>query len=94
MNPLIVDIEVVREQGHNGWFVQPSGRLQVHHKEPESRDANEFVMRALAEKLHISHGHVTIVHGVENHIKRFKIGMDVTKEKLIEILEAKESNKI
>lgn len=94
LHPLIIDIVVVKELHHNGWYIGPSGKLKVHHKEPESRDANEFVTRTIAEKLGISHGHITIVHGVEDRMKRVKIGMDITKEQLYEALEAKELKKI
>jgi uncharacterized protein YggU (UPF0235/DUF167 family) len=93
LHPLIIDVDVVREQGHNGWTLEPSGRFRVHHKEPESRAANEFLIKTLAEKLHVPNSHITIVHGVEERIKRIKIGKDVTKEELIIALDAKEIKK-
>jgi uncharacterized protein YggU (UPF0235/DUF167 family) len=93
LHPLVIDIDVVRDQGNNGWTVEPSGRFRVHHKEPESRDANEFLIKTLAEKLHVPHSHITIVHGVEERVKRVKIGKDITKEELIVVLDAKEFRK-
>jgi uncharacterized protein YggU (UPF0235/DUF167 family) len=93
LHPLIVDINVVADQGHNGWAVEPSGHFRVHHKEPESRDANEFLIKTLAEKLHIPNSHITIVHGVEENLKRIKIGKDITKQELIAALEAQEIKK-
>jgi uncharacterized protein YggU (UPF0235/DUF167 family) len=93
LHPLIIDIDVVKDQGYNGWAVEPSGQFRVHHKEPESRDANEFLIKTLAEKLHISHSHITIVHGDEEHVKRIKIGKDITKQELIDVLEAQEIRK-
>ena len=93
LHPLIIDVEVVKDQGHNGWTVEPSGHFRVHHKEPQSRAANEFVIKALAEALHMSHGSITIVHGAEERVKRIKIGKDVTKQELIDALEAQEIKK-
>ena len=93
LHPLIIDVDVVKDQGHNGWFIEPSGRFRIHHKEPESRAANEFLIKLLAEKLHVSHSHITIVHGVEERIKRIKIGKDITREEIITVLEAQEIKK-
>jgi len=93
LHPLVIDVDVVRDQGHNGWSIEPSGRFKIHHKEPESRDANQFLINLLAEKLHLSHSHITIVHGVEERIKRIKIGKDITREELIAALEAQEIKK-
>ena len=50
LHPLIIDVDVVREQGHNGWFIEPSGRFRIHHKEPESRDANEYLINIIGRK--------------------------------------------
>lgn len=93
LHPLIIDIDVVKDHGHNGWTVEPSGHFRVHHKEPESRDANEFLIKTLAEKLHVPNSHITIIHGGEERIKRIKIGKDVTKQELIDALEAQEIKK-
>jgi uncharacterized protein YggU (UPF0235/DUF167 family) len=93
LHPLVIDINVVKDQGHNGWFLEASGHFRIHHKEPESRAANEFIIKELAEKLHVPHSHITIVHGVEERVKRVKIGKDVTKEDLVVALDAKEIKK-
>ena len=92
LHPLVIDVDVVKEVG-NGWAVEPSGRLRVHHKEPESRAANEFLIKALAEKLGVSSSHITIIRGVEERIKRVRIGKDVTKQELIDVLGAQELKK-
>lgn len=90
LHPLIIDIEVIKEPGSHTWFIEPSGRLKVYHHEPESRDTNEFIIKTLAEKMKINHSYITIIHGAENHIKRIKIGHNITKEQLLELLDAKE----
>ena len=88
LHPFLVDIEVVKDPQH-GWSIKHHGCLKVHHKEPESRDANEFVIRTLAEALHMNHSHIHLVHGVEGQLKKIKIGKDITWEQLVEILGAK-----
>ena len=74
IRPLVIDVHVRKEQQKHHWEITPSGALQVHHKEPESRDANQYLIKTIAEALGISHGHITIVHGDESGIKRLKIG--------------------
>lgn len=93
LHPLVIDVDVVKAPGHHGWSIEPSGRFRIHHKEPESRDANEFLIKLLSEKLHVSHSHITIVHGAEERVKRIKIGKDITREELIAVLEAQEIKK-
>lgn len=93
LHPLIIDVEVVKEPGSHAWFIEPSGRLKVHHKEPASRDANEFITKTLAEKININHSYITVIHGVEDPIKRIKIGHDITKDKLLELLHAQHIKK-
>ncbi len=88
LHPLVIDIHVVKEGVGSDWFIEPSGALRVHHKEPESRDANEFIIKTLAEVLGVSLSKITVVHGEEERIKRVKIGKDVTKDQLIEVLGA------
>jgi hypothetical protein len=88
LHPLVIDIHVVKEGVGSDWFIEPSGSLRIHHKEPESRDANEFIIKTLAEALGISLSKITIVRGEEERIKRVKIGKDVTKDQLIEVLGA------
>lgn len=92
LHPLIIDIDVVKEKLH-GWSIKHNGCLKVHHKAPESRDANEFVLRTLAEAIGMNHSHIHLVHGVESPIKKVKIGKDITWEQLVNILEAKSEKK-
>jgi uncharacterized protein YggU (UPF0235/DUF167 family) len=86
--PLVIDIHVVKEVASHHWFIEPSGSLRIHHKEPESRDANEFIIKTLAETLGMPLSKITIINGVEQNIKRVKIGKDITKEQLIKALDA------
>lgn len=89
LHPLIVEIEVVKDHNHHGWSIKHNGCLKIHHKEPESRDANEYVVRTLAEALGMNHSHIHLVHGVESPLKKVKIGKDITWEQLVEVLGAK-----
>ncbi len=88
VRPLVIDIDVRKDQQKHHWEITPSGSLQIHHKEPESRDANQFVINTIAVALGISHDHITILHGVELGKKRVKINKTFTFEELANILGA------
>jgi uncharacterized protein YggU (UPF0235/DUF167 family) len=89
LHPLIIFVEVTPEHGYKGWHLLPGNKLKTYHKEPESRDANEYLMKTLAETLGISHSHITLIKGVETRFKEIKIGKDVTFEALCEALQVK-----
>ena len=90
LQPLVVNIEVIPEPHKiSGWVRDWADVLKVHHKKPESRDANQFLIKTLSEKLGISLSRITIIKGAENRFKEVKIGKDITLEELCVILEAK-----
>lgn len=89
LHPLIIYVEVTPEQGYKGWHLLPGNKLKTYHKEPESRDTNEYLIKTLAESLGISHSHITIIKGIETRFKEIKIGQDVTIEALCEALGVK-----
>lgn len=89
LHPLIVDVEVVKAKSH-GWKIKHPGCLEIHHKEPESRDANEYIIRTLAEAIGTNHSHIHLVHGVESPMKKIKISKDMTWEQLVDKLGIKD----
>jgi uncharacterized protein YggU (UPF0235/DUF167 family) len=90
LHPLVVDIEMISEPGClSGWVLDVSGILKLYHKAPESREANEFIIKTFAEKLNIPRSRVILLKGFSNRFKKFKIGKDITLEELCKVLDAK-----
>jgi uncharacterized protein YggU (UPF0235/DUF167 family) len=86
LHPLIINIEVSPTQGHHGWWIERGEHIKTYHKEPESRDADEYVIKTIAEALHVPNSHITILKGVESRFKEVRIGGDFTREQLLEKL--------
>ncbi len=89
LHPLIINIEVTPDKQYKGWYLEPGNKLKTYHKEPESRDANEYVLKTIAESLSLPHSHLTLLKGFETRFKEVKIGKDVTFDQLLEALNVK-----
>ncbi|TET06289.1 hypothetical protein E3J79_02440 [Candidatus Dependentiae bacterium] len=90
LRPLVVDIEMISEPGRlSGWVLDVSGVLKVYHEAPESRDANEFIIKTVAEKLNIPRSRVVHLKGFSSRFKKFKIGKDISLDELCKALDAK-----
>ena len=83
----IFDIKVIPGSGKKGWDLDKAGNLKCYLKSPAQQGkANEELIKSLAKKLGIPQSMVTIVSGVQSKKKRIQVDVEMTYNKLLELL--------
>jgi uncharacterized protein YggU (UPF0235/DUF167 family) len=72
--PCEFDVHVLEKRAHVHWGLDKNDQLQCHlTHEPTSDAANRELLKLIAEAVGTSNSKVTLVHGVQDHVKRIKI---------------------
>jgi uncharacterized protein len=83
----IFDVKVIPSAGKKGWSLDKSGNLKCHLKSPaEQGKANDELIKSLSKHLGITQSMVSIVSGAQSRKKRIKVDVDMTYNKLLELL--------
>lgn len=83
----IFEVKVFPGSGKKGWTIDKSGNLKCYVKSPAERGkANEELIKSLSKALGISQSMISISSGVQSRKKRIKIDVDMTFNKLLELL--------
>lgn len=76
---LIIDIKVIPASGRQGFFLDKSGKLKCHLKNPpEKGKANAELIKLMSKKLDISKNSIDILLGVKSRNKKIQIDADLS----------------
>jgi len=83
----IFDVKVVPNSGKKGWELDKTGNLKCYLKSPALQGkANDELIKNFAKKLGIPQSLISIVSGAQSKKKRIKIDVELTYNKLLELL--------
>ena len=85
--PFIFDVKVTPSSSKKGWSIDKSGHLKCHVKSPaEDGKANAELIKSLSKSLDVPSYMISIVSGEHSRNKRIKIDIEMTFNKLLEML--------
>ncbi len=83
----VFDIKVVPSSSKKGWVVDKSGTLKCHLKNPaEQGKANDELIKSLSKAIGIPQDMIRIVSGEQSRKKRIQIDVEMTYNRLLELL--------
>lgn len=83
----IFDVKVIPSSGKSGWSLDKTGNLKCLLKNPaEQGKANDELIKSLAKKIGVTQDMVSIVSGAQSRKKRIKIDLEMTYNRLLELL--------
>lgn len=84
---LIVQVKVVPSSRRNKYILDKAGGLKIYLKNPAERNkANLELIDLLAKELKIASSRIVILSGATSPQKRLKIDVDMSYEKLLDVL--------
>ena len=83
----IFEVKVTPGSSKKGWSLDKSGTLKCHVKSPaEDGKANAELIKSLSKALDIPQYMISIVSGQQSRTKRIKVDVEMTYNKLLELL--------
>jgi uncharacterized protein (TIGR00251 family) len=83
----IFEVKVTPGSAKKGWSLDKSGKLKCHVKSPaEDGKANAELIKSLSKALDIPQYMISIVSGQQSRSKRIKVDVEMTYNKLLELL--------
>ena|SRR5579872_64814 len=84
---LIFEVKVVPGAGKSDWKLDKSGKLKCYVKsQAEQGKANAELIKNLAKLVHRTQNDISIVAGAQSRNKKIKIEIDISYERLLELL--------
>jgi uncharacterized protein (TIGR00251 family) len=84
---LIFEIKVVPCSGRTGWVLDKNDHLKCYLKSPAQQGkANAELIKDIAKRLSITQLMVAIIAGSQSKNKRIKVDVDISYDKLLELL--------
>jgi uncharacterized protein (TIGR00251 family) len=83
----IFDVKVFPSSGKIGWSIDKTGNLKCYLKSPaEQGKANGELIKSLSKALGIPQDMISIATGAQSRKKRIKIDVEMTYNRLLELL--------
>lgn len=85
--PFIFDVKVIPGSCKNEWSIDKSGHLKCHLKnQPENGKANAELIKSLSQALGVPQYMISIISGEQIRKKRIKVDVEMTFNRLLELL--------